>query len=260
MKICALQLDVRLGDREANMANASVQIELAMRTSPDVLVLPELWDLGFYPANVLELGDEDGCMAQEFLSGQARRHAVNIVGGSIVRRKENTIWNTTYIFDRQGALVSTYSKIHLFTLAGEQNQFQAGTTLALYELDKVPVGSITCYDIRFCELARTLALAGAKMLFVPAAWPHPRLQHWRILAQARAIENQLFVVAVNGSGRAGDVKCFGHSLMVDPWGEVIAEAGEGEQILTGVCDVAVADHVREKLSVFRDRRPECYRL
>ena len=260
MKISALQLSVRLGDRRANQENAAVQIEAAMPACPDVLALPELWDIGFYPANVLELGDEDGRLAREFLSAQARRHRVNIVGGSIVRRQGDKIWNTAYVFDRQGGLVSAYDKIHLFTLAGEHKLFQPGSALALYELDNVPVGGITCYDIRFCELPRSVALAGAKVLFVPAAWPHPRLRHWRVLVQARAVENQFFVVAVNAAGQVNGVKLCGHSLMVDPWGEEIAEAGEEEQILTGVCDLSVIENIRNKLNMFRDRRPECYRL
>lgn len=260
MKICALQLEVRLGDRRANMENAAARMEAAMRIGPDVLVLPELWDIGFYPANVLELGDEDGRLAREFLSDQARRHRVNIVGGSIVRRQADKIWNTAYVFDRRGELASVYDKIHLFTFAGEQNLFQPGSALALYELDGVPAGSITCYDIRFCEQPRSMALAGAKVLFVPAAWAHPRLSHWRLLAQARAVENQFFVIAVNAAGRTDKVELCGHSLMVDPWGEIIAEAGEEEQILTGVCDVSVVEQVRGRLTVYRDRRPECYRL
>lgn len=261
MKICALQLAARLGDRPANMANASARIALAMGMAsnvPDVLVLPELWDVGFYPDNVLELGDNDGRMARDFLSAQAARHKVNIVGGSIVRRQGDRVWNTAYVFDRGGNLISTYNKTHLFSLAGEQHAFQPGESVALYELDGVPVGGITCYDIRFCELTRRIALAGARVLFAPAAWPHPRLNHWRVLAQARAIENQMFVIAVNNCGRSGDMKFCGHSLMIDPWGEIIAEADEEEQILAGTCDLSVVAHIREHLNVFRDRRPELY--
>jgi len=258
MKICAVQMDVTLWDRSANFQKAASLIALAAGHGIDVLVLPELWDLGFYPAKALELGDDDGALAREFLADHAARHKINIVGGSIVRRKEGKVWNTGYVFDRKGALLSAYDKTHLFSPAREQEYFQAGESLALYELDGVLVGQITCYELRFGELARTLALKGVQMLFVPAAWPHPRLNHWRLLAQARAVENQFFIVAVNTVGTVKTVAYCGHSIMVDPWGEIIAEAGSDEQLLFGTCDFSVIPDIRKRISVFRDRRPELY--
>jgi len=115
-----------------------------------------------------------------------------------------------------------------------------------------------CYDIRFPELARKLALSGAKILFVPAEWPHPRLHHWRSLLIARAIENQMYVCGINRVGRdAANVFC-GHSMIVDPWGEVIAEADETETIISAAVDLARPDEVRSRIPVFRDRRPELY--
>ena len=104
------------------------------------------------------------------------------------------------------------------------------------------------------------ALAGAKILFVPAAWPHPRLAHWQILNRARAIENQLFVVAVNSCGTCGDYHFCGHSMIIDPWGEVLAEGGDGEVVVTGEIDLSVIDDIRSRINVFRDRRPELYQL
>lgn len=260
MKVCAIQMDVALADRPANLRKAESLITLAMGQGADVLVLPELWDLGFYPANAAELGDDDGVIAREFLADQAKRHKVNIVGGSIVRRKQGKIWNTAYVFDRGGSLISSYDKTHLFSPAKEHENFQAGDALALYELDGVPMGQITCYDIRFGELVRTLALKGAQVLFAPAAWPHPRLNHRRLLAQTRAVENQFFVVAVNTVGTANALTFCGHSMLVDPWGEIIAEAGAGEQLLFGICDFSVIADIRERINVFRDRRPELYNL
>lgn len=258
MKVCAVQMNTVMGDRAANQQHAASLIDLAAGHKPDVIVLPELWDLGFYPANVVELGDEGGESARKFLSGLAGKHGINIVGGSIVRKEHGKIWNTAYVFDRAGALVSTYDKTHLFSPAGEHEHFQAGESLAVYELDGVPTGQITCYDIRFGELVRTLALKGVNVLFAPAAWPHPRLNHWRLLAQARAVENQMFVVAVNTVGTVNALNFCGHSMMVDPWGEVLSEAGGGEQLLFGEMDLAVIADIRERINVFRDRRHELY--
>lgn len=258
MKICAVQMDTLMADRAANQRKAETLIALAAGHGPDVLVLPELWDLGFYPANALELGDEDGKEAQAFLSALAAKHRVNIIGGSIVRLHQGKIWNTSYVFSRQGTLISTYDKTHLFSPSKEHENFEAGETLARYELDGVPVGQVICYDLRFGELVRTLALGGIKVLFAPAAWPIPRLNHWRLLAQARAVENQMFVVAVNTVGTVNNLTFCGHSIMVDPWGEIISEAGGGEQLLLGELDLSVIADIRERINVFRDRRPELY--
>jgi omega-amidase len=119
-------------------------------------------------------------------------------------------------------------------------------------------GASICYDIRFPEQARTLSLLGAKILFVAAEWPHPRLHHWRTLLMARAIENQMYVVACNRVGNTAIDSFFGHSMIIDPWGEIIAEGGEREEIVTARIDLTLVDHVRNRIPVFEDRRPELY--
>ena len=260
MKISAIQLEVVLGDREANLKKVEQRIEEAIAQNPDVIVLPELWDIGFFPKNALDIGDVEGKIAQEFLSSQAKKYQVNIVGGSIVRRVGDQIFNSQYVYDRQGELVASYDKAHLFSPSGEHQVFQAGDKIAVYELDGVKMGSIICYDIRFSEWVRMTALAGAQVLFAPAAWPHPRLNHWRLLAQVRAIENQFFVVSVNQAGKAYELHFCGHSQMVNPWGETIVEAGDNEEVVTGELDFSIIKDIRERINVFRDRRPELYEL
>ncbi|MDR2893080.1 MAG: carbon-nitrogen family hydrolase [Deltaproteobacteria bacterium] len=281
MRIAALQMFSQLGNRTANQRRAAALIEEAMQGAaglsaharPDVLVLPEMWDLGYYPSNVLELGDEDGEEARRFLSSLAKAHAVNIVGGSVVRRQTSTgsagnkgskeskdgkIWNTTYVFDRQGELVSSYDKAHLFSFAGEEQVFQPGNALAWYELDGVKAASVICYDLRFCELTRGLALGGAQLLFAPAAWAYPRLNHWRLMLLARAVENQFFVIGVNACGQPDKLKFCGHSMLVDPSGEILAEAGDEEAIIVADCELACLPTVRSRINVYRDRRPDLY--
>ena len=258
MKVCAVQIGAVAGNRFANMQKVEKQLALVAREGADVAVLPELWDLGFYPNNVLELGDEDGELAQAFLAKQAVTQDINIIGGSIVCKNGGRLYNRAYVFDRKGSLVAQYDKIHLFSPAGENKKFEAGSQLAVFELDGVPVGLVLCYDMRFGELIRTLALKGIKVLFSPAAWPHPRLNHWRLLVQARAVENQFFVVAVNAVGSVNALTICGHSMMVDPWGAIIAEAGDGEQVLSGTLDFSVIEEIRGRINVFQDRRPELY--
>jgi predicted amidohydrolase len=121
-------------------------------------------------------------------------------------------------------------------------------------------GVIICYDVRFPEMVRSLALAGVELLFVPAEWPHPRLHHWRTLNQARAIENQMAVAAINRVGSDPNNRFCGHSMVIDPWGNVLTEAGEEETFLTTDLDMAEVGRVRKKIPVFEDRVPDRYLL
>lgn len=260
MKISALQMDAILGDREANQHTAVSLMQEAMNDSPDVLVLPELWDVGFYPPKALEYGDEEGQSAKSLLSAFASGYRVNVVGGSIARRTGDTVRNTCYVFNRAGKLVAEYDKIHSFSPSAEDKLFQAGNKSCVFLLDDVPCGVIICYDLRFGELSRMLALAGAQIIFAPAAWPHPRLNHWRLLSQARAIENQCFFAAVNNCGKAGKVTFCGSSMIVDPWGEILAKAGQDQICIAADCDLGVLKDIRQKINVFRDRRPALYRI
>jgi len=257
MRISALQPAVRSGDRRYNMdAVAALMVE-AMRDEPDILVLPELWDVG-YPPDIAGRGDPDGNEAQAFLAEQARLHGVNIVGGSIARARGGELWNTAYVFDRQGSQVSAYDKTHLFTYTGEEKVFKAGSEASRYTLDGVPAAGVTCYEIRFCEWVRVQALDGISLLFVPALWGYPRLNHWRLLIQARAVENALFVIGVNAAGQEGTTRWCGHSLMVSPWGEILAEADDNEAVISAKLDLNEIAEVRSTINVFRDRRPELY--
>lgn len=230
----------------------------AMAGAPDVLVLPELWDLGFYPADVRELSDAEGREAEAFLGGLAREHGVNIVGGSIARRTQSGVRNSCMVFDRRGGLAGIYDKCHLFSPGHEDRHFEAGDEAGLFDLDGIRAGVLICYDLRFGEFAGSLALQGAKLLFVPAAWPRPRLDHWQLLCRSRAVENQCFVAAANGCGQLGKLSFCGHSVIVDPSGAILAEAAEDAQCVTAGCDPALVEAARARLPVFTDRRPELY--
>jgi omega-amidase len=140
----------------------------------------------------------------------------------------------------------------------ESAGLQAGDTLAAGEVAGVESGLAICYDLRFPEQFRAYALAGASVVFVPSEWPHPRLAHWRTLLRARAIENQFFVVACNRVGESKGTQFFGHSTIVDPWGELIVEGGEQEILLTAPIDTGLVAEIRERIPIFADRRPEVY--
>lgn len=258
MRISLLQMDVALGKPARNQEKARRMIEDAMREKPDVIALPELWNTGFFPQNVKDLADHNGEETKALLGTLAKRHSVNIVGGSAANLERGQLFNTNYVFDRRGELISQYHKIHLFSPSGEHQRFQHGTEAKVFTLDGVKAGVIICYDVRFPELARMLALQGVELLFIPAAWPHPRLSHWQTLVKARAIENQIFVAAINGAGASGQMKLCGSSMLVDPWGEVLCRAEEDETMITREIELSVIKDIRERMHVLNDRKPLLY--
>lgn len=260
LRVSLVQMHVDAGKPDANFARAAERLEQAASAGPDLIVLPEMWNTGYELEHIADIADPEGGRTREFASAFCRRHGIHLAAGSIAERREDGVYNTLRIFDRNGTSAAAYDKIHLFRLMHEEKHLQPGGRVVLTEIDGVKTGVVICYDIRFPELARTLALAGAKLLIVPAQWPHPRLHHWRTLLMARAIENQMYVAACNRSGTSGDTAFFGHSMIIDPWGEVVAEAGEEETIITADIDLALVDEVRGRIPVFEDRRPALYQL
>lgn len=260
IRVSLLQIHIEAGDPEANFRKVEARLKEAVSgpNPPDVLLLPEMWNTGYALDRIRELADRQGERTISLLSRFSREHGVNIIGGSIADTIGGQVRNTIYVFDRKGEVIADYSKIHLFRLMEEEKHLTAGERSGGFKLEGVPAGMMICYDIRFPELSRKLALSGAKVLFVPAEWPKPRLHHWRTLLQARAIENQMYVAACNRMGSSDGTDFFGHSLIIDPWGEIIAEAGEDETIVTAELDMTLVDQVRKRIPVFEDRRPQHY--
>ncbi|EXJ23601.1 Aliphatic amidase AmiE [Alkalibacterium sp. AK22] len=260
MRVSVLQLDLHYNDPDKNFsAILNKIVDCAQSEEPDVIVLPEMWNVSFFPKNLEKTADEDGHRTRKFLSELSRKYRINIVGGSVAVKARNGFYNTSYTYNRQGELVHTYNKVHLFSLAEEDRHFQVGESLGVFELDGVKVGVATCYDLRFVEWIRMMALEGIEILFVPAAWPHPRQKPWKTLLEARAIENQMFVVGVNSSGRTNTLDFCGHSVVIDPLGEVLKEAQEEEAVLTTDLDLIRLKEVREEIGIYQDRRPDLYR-
>ena len=202
MKISILQMPVAFARPDENIQTLRRMVEASMREEPDVLVLPELWRLGFYPQPIAVHADLDGQQSRAVLAELARKNGVNIVGGTVANRREGKVYNTCYIFDRTGTEVASYDKAHLFTPSGESADFAAGDNAVTFRLDGVLCAVAVCYDMRFPEFIRKLALEDISVLFLPAAWPASRLSHWQILTRARAIENQFYVIAANEASPA----------------------------------------------------------
>lgn len=251
-------MDIVFGNPNKNFQSAEKLIEKALTEHPDILVLPELWTTGYDLTRLNEIADEEAAQTIDFLQKLAKKHQVHFVGGSVANREKEGVKNTLLIINKDGVLVHTYSKLHLFKLMDEHVYLEAGTEKGLFQLDNYQFAGAICYDIRFPEWIRAHTSEGAEALFVVAEWPAPRLSHWRSLLIARAIENQCYVIACNRSGQDPNNLFAGHSLIIDPWGEVIAEAGEREEILSAVIDMNLVHEVRKQIPIFTDRKPDFY--
>ena len=222
----------------------------------DLVVLPELWPVGAfaYDSFADEAEAPDGPTFQA-MSGAARDAGVWLHAGSIVERApEGHLFNTSLVLSPAGELVRTYRKIHRFGFdRGEATLMSAGAELVTVRLPETTLGLATCYDLRFPELFRGLIDAGAELLVVPAGWPARRRAHWTLLAQARAVENQAYVLACSTAGTHAGVEQSGHSIVVDPWGEVLAEAGTDEEVLTVELDPGKVAATRERFPALKDR-------
>ncbi|RXY99544.1 carbon-nitrogen family hydrolase [Fictibacillus sp. S7] len=259
LNVALIQMDIQLGLPEENIKKAVQRIEEASKQNADIVVLPELWTTGYDLERLVEIGDANGDNLKKLMSGLARQHRINIVAGSVANKTDNGIFNTLYAFNREGEQIGEYSKLHLIRLMQEEKFIAPGSTKGNFMLENIPAAGVICYDIRFPEWIRAHVLDGASLLFVPAEWPAQRLSHWRNLLITRAIENQCFVIACNRIGRDNNNAFAGHSIIIDPWGDVIAEAdGENETILFAEIETDLVDEVRSRIPIFEDRRPEHY--
>ena len=257
MKIGCIQLNVGFGKVEENYERAEKLIREAVAGGAEVVVLPEMWNTGYALEKLEELADENGDRSKAFLSHLAKELAVHIVGGSVAVKRDGKFFNTMYTYNKEGELVGEYSKAHLFRLMDEHLYLEAGDAMNRFALGDIEAGGVICYDIRFPEWLRAHALDGAKVLFIPAQWPTPRIDHWKTLLQARAIENQCFVVAVNRIARK--VENFnGQSMIIGPWGEVLWTGAEDEELAIIDVDFSTVDEVRGRIPVYEDRRPQLY--
>ena len=262
MKVSVIQMNMRSLESKANFDRAEALVRRAVgENGPDVVVLPETWNTGFMPAGDLAAScDENAKAVRARFSPLARELNVNIVAGSVSNLRNGKIYNTACVFDRAGACISEYDKTHPFTPMGEHEVYTPGDHLVTFTLDSVRCGLLICYEVRFPELWRTLALRGAQVMFLPAQWTAARQYHWETLTADRAIENQLFVVSCNACGERDGTLYGGFSRILDPLGAVLAQGGGEEEILSAGLDLSCIRPLRAAVPVFRDRRPELYRL
>lgn len=262
LKVTCIQMNMLPGEPEHNFSAAEKLIEKAVQTEKsDVIVLPEMWNTGFFPKeNIEQLTDTDGKRTLSLLSELACKYNVNIVGGSVANKKNGKLYNTCYVVNRKGELVAEYDKMHLFSPMDEHKYFAHGESSCSFMIDGIPCGVIICYDLRFPELARMLALSGAHVLFIVSQWPKVRVGQLDILSKARAVENQMFTVLCNSCGTAYDTVFGGGSQIVSPLGEVLVKAAENESIISAELDFDVTDSIRRSVNVFNDRKADLYNM
>ncbi|PBC62313.1 carbon-nitrogen hydrolase [Streptomyces sp. Tue6028] len=255
MRASLLQIDVN--DAESVESRRQRVASLVReQAGADLVVLPELWTTGAFAYEGFRTEAEplEG-PTYEVMAKAASDAGVWLHAGSIPERDpEGPLYNTSLVFSPSGELAASYRKIHRFGFdKGEAVLMGAGSELVTVRLPETVVGVATCYDLRFPELFRGLVDAGAQTLVLPAGWPERRRSHWTLLAQARAVENQAYVLACGTAGTHAGVAQAGHSLVVDPWGEVLAEAGAGEEVLTVDFDPAKVADTREQFPALKDR-------
>jgi predicted amidohydrolase len=241
---------------EENRARAAALIGAAGVAPGALIVLPEMFSLGILPAGfdaaVAEVVERED---RVFLSEQARAARSHLLG-STASLEGGTLSNLSLLFDPEGRVVGGYRKLHPFTLGGEEKHITGGGEVVTLPLERFTLQPTICYDLRFPELYRAGMRAGADLMTVQANWPESRREHWDVLLRARAIENQSFVAGVNCVGAQSGTAYFGGSRIVSPKGEVIAQGGEGEEVVSAEI---TAEHVRAWRRAFpalRDRKPD----
>jgi predicted amidohydrolase len=244
-------------DPEKSLTKAEIFIRHAATSGADIICFPEQFATGWDPGSRENDEDLNGRIVPSLR--KAAREAGICILGSFRERDLPRPTNTAIAIGRDGTIMSSYAKIHLFSPADENKAFKPGTELGLFTLGPMKCGMAICYDLRFPELFSAYAARGVQAVFVPAAWPASRIRHWELFITARAAENQMYIVGVNTTGKTPVDTYSGTSMTANPYGTIISRAGDTEQLVFADLDPAVADEARSSFPVGKDRREDIYR-
>ncbi|SFO94025.1 carbon-nitrogen family hydrolase [Salibacterium halotolerans] len=261
MLVSSLQMDIVPGDPAANRANVAEAVrQEADSTRPDVIVLPEMWTTAYTLPDLPFTADQPGSETIPFLQKLAATHHIHLIGGSIAWKENGDIFNRALVINNHGELIYQYDKLHLVPMLDEPAYLTGGRhKCRIFELDGIKMGVIICYDLRFPELLRDLALQGAQVIFVVAEWPDARRDHWYHLQIARAIENQCYIVSCNRTGSYNGTDFAGTSMIINPWGHVLGEGHRyHEQSVHRTIQPDQVSEIRSRVPIFESRRPEFY--
>lgn len=254
MKVFCCQLDIVWEDKKANFAKVRRQLASQVIPKGSLIVLPEMFATGF-SMDVAAIAEAPGGPTDVFLSDLSRVHGVFVIAGLVGRASGAKGLNQSVVFSPAGKELARYTKMQPFSLGGETTHYQAGDEPRFFCWQEMVTAPFICYDLRFPELFRTGVRGGAQLFSVIASWPVIRIQHWVTLLQARAIENQAYFVGVNRCGTDPRFTYNGRSMIVDPHGEILADAGADEGVISAEVDVAAVTSWRAEFPAVRDMRP-----
>jgi predicted amidohydrolase len=251
-RVASVQLEI-VGDESKRQRVERVAAQVESLAGADLILLPEAWNVGYFNFDgyAAEAEALDGPTVSR-LSDAARRVGAWVLAGSIIEQDGDRLFNTSVLLDRAGEVAATYRKIHLFGYGSKERALLTrGQHVAVVETELGAIGLATCYDLRFPELFRAMVDAGAELFAVVSAWPYPRVEAWTVFNRARAVENQAWLVSSNCAG--GTPACCGRSMIVDPWGTVVAAAGDRPATLVADIDRETVTAARGDFPALRDR-------
>jgi len=256
-------------DKKLNLDKAKEMIDRAAKEGAEMIILPEMFNCPYDTNKFKAYAESRGnSKSLKVVSNAAKNHGVYLIAGSIPELLDGKIYNSCFIFDKKGQILDVHRKMHLFDVDIPDIEFKesetitAGNRLTVVETDPIKIGVAICYDMRFPELFRLMALKNADLMVVPGAFNMTTgPAHWKTTVRARAIDNQTYVAAVSpASNKYLSYVAYGHSIIADPWGKVIGEAGYGEEIIYATIDIRYLKNVREELPLMKNRRTDIYEL
>ena len=256
--VALVQMAVALGQPEQNEATARTWAAQAAAQGAGLLLLPELWPTGYDLDRAGEYAAplDGGHFA--LMADLAQTHRLYVAGTALEANPDGLPFNTAALYGPDGARIGAYRKVHLWAPLGEVEHMTPGHTLPTFDLPWGRLALAICYDLRFPELWRRYADAGAQLVLIPAEWPVRRVEHWRLFLRARAVENQFFVAGCNRAGAGADGEFGGYSAAVDPWGHLLVEGGSEPGLFLATLDLDQVARSRDLFPFLADRRPEVY--
>lgn len=253
IRVASIQMVVSDEGKGANLKRASALIDSI--EGADLILLPEIWNIGYFAFGSYEDESEElEGPTVSLLKEKAVKKKAFIFGGSFVKRSSGKLSNTSVLINPKGEVIAQYSKIHLFGYQSEEERLlKRGTEISVVKSEIGTFGLSTCYDLRFPELYRKMAVMGAEIFLIASAWPFPRLEAWLMLNRVRALENQMFLISCNCTGISRGKQFLGHSMVVDPWGTPMASGGDEECIVQARIDTRKVYAARKVFPAFRDR-------
>jgi predicted amidohydrolase len=258
VRICSAQIASIWEEPEKTLKKAGIFIRHAAASGAAIICFPEQFATGWDPHPRKNIQDINGSIVSS-LQAYAEEYGIGVIG-SFRQAHDPFPKNTAVVIGRDGRILATYAKMHLFSHGHEDKGNTPGSDLCIFTLDALTCGVAICYDLRFPDLFRLYARQGVQAVFVPSSWPHIRTRHWDLLIPARALENQMYVIGVNATGETPVESYGGNSMTADPQGTVISRADEAEQLLFTDLDPALVALTREQFPVEKDRRDALYRL